>query len=52
VIHPGDWTIEKDPVGRRAINYSQLARLKRPTVLMLESLGATVTKEPVTEEEM
>ncbi len=52
VIHPGDWTIEKDPVGRKAINYSQLANLKRPTILMLESLGATVTKEPVTEEEM
>jgi len=52
VIHPGDWTIEKDPVGRKAINYSQLANLKRPTVLMLESLGATNPKEPVTEEEM
>ena len=52
VIHPGDWTIEKDPVGRKAINYSHLANLKRPTVLMLESLGATNPKEPVTEEEM
>ncbi len=52
VIHPGDWTIEKDPVGRKAIDYSSLAKLKRPTVLMLESLGATNHKEPVTEEEM
>lgn len=52
IIHPGDWTIEKDPVGRKAINYSHLANLKRPTILMLESLGATNQKEPVTEEEM
>ena len=52
VIHPGDWTIEKDPVGRKSINYTQLAALKRPTILMLESLGATRTKEGVTEEEM
>jgi len=52
VVHPGDWTIEKDPVGRKAIDYSHLARLKRPTILMLESLGSTKAKEPVTEEEM
>ena len=52
VIHPGDWTIERDPVGRKAINYTQLANLKRPTVLMLESLGSTNSKEQVTEEEM
>ena len=52
VIHPGDWTIERDPVGRKAINYTQLSNLKRPTVLMLESLGSTNSKEQVTEEEM
>ena len=52
VIHPGDWTIEKDPVGRKAINYTQLQNLKRPTILMLESLGSTNSKEQVTEEEM
>jgi len=52
VIHPGDWTIERDPVGRKTINYNQLANLKRPTILMLESLGATNSKEQVTEEEM
>lgn len=52
IIHPGDWTIEKDPIGREAIDYSHLSRLKRPTILMLESLGATNSKEPVTEEEM
>jgi ribonuclease J len=52
VIHPGDWTIEKNPAGRKAIDYSRLAQLKRPTILMLESLGSTVSEEPVTEEEM
>jgi len=52
IIHPGDWTIEKDPVGRKAIDYSHLSRLKRPTILMLESLGATKSKELATEEEM
>ena len=52
VLHPGDWTIEKSPVNGKAIDYGHLANLKRPTILMLESLGATVTKEQVTEEEM
>jgi len=52
IIHPGDWTIEKNPVGRKAIDYSRLARLRKPTILMLESLGATNSEEPVTEEEM
>jgi ribonuclease J len=52
VIHPGDWTIEKSPVSGKAIDYSNLARLKRPTILMLESLGSTNSEEQVTEEEM
>ena len=52
VIHPGDWTIEKTPIGRQALSYSHLAKLKKPTILMLESLGATNSKKPVTEEEM
>ncbi|MCX6721842.1 MAG: ribonuclease J, partial [Candidatus Staskawiczbacteria bacterium] len=52
IIHPGDWTIEKNPIGRKAIDYSRLAKLKRPTILMLESLGSTNSKESVTEEEM
>ena len=52
VIHPGDWTIEKNPIGRKPIDYTHLANLKRPTILMLESLGSTTTKEAVTEEEM
>lgn len=52
VIHPGDWTIEKAPIGRRALSYAHLAKLKRPTILMLEALGSTNSKKPVTEEEM
>lgn len=52
IIHPGDWTIEKSPIGRKVLSYTHLSKLKRPTVLMLESLGSTNTKTPVTEEEM
>lgn len=52
VIHPGDWTIEKDPIGRKPLEYTYLQKLKRPTVLMLEALGAVNTKPPVTEKEM
>ena len=52
IIHPGDWTIENKPIGRNKIEYTSLSRIKRPTALMLESLGATNYKKPVTEEEM
>ncbi len=52
VIHPGDWTIEKKPIGRKELDYTHLTKLKKPTILMLESLGALKTEEPVTEEEM
>ncbi|HPA25562.1 MAG TPA: ribonuclease J [bacterium] len=51
VIHPGDWMLETDPE-REAVNYKALARLKKPTILMLESIGATHTKERVPEREM
>ena len=51
VIHPGDWMLENDP-DREAVNYKALARLKKPTILMLESIGATHTKERVPEREM
>lgn len=39
VIHPGDWTMEEDPIGHEQIDYSYLAKLPRPITLMLESLG-------------
>jgi ribonuclease J len=40
VIHPGDWTLERDESGRPTIDYRHLQKLQRPTTLMLESLGA------------
>jgi len=41
VLHPGDWTLEKDDNGKPQLDFSYLSRIKRPTILMLESLGAT-----------
>lgn len=41
VVHPGDWTMDKDTTGKNPITYNHLAKLPRPTILMLESLGAT-----------
>jgi ribonuclease J len=41
ILHPGDWTLDKDDDGKPKLDFSHLANLKRPTVLMLESLGAT-----------
>ncbi|MBU2545039.1 ribonuclease J [Patescibacteria group bacterium] len=52
VIHPGDWMMEHDPLGKNKITYAQLGKLPEPTILMLESLGSTNTKTPVTEKEM
>jgi len=52
VIHPGDWTIEKSPIGRKELEYTHLQNLTKPTILMLESLGSLNTKKQVTEEEM
>ncbi|MFA5052371.1 MAG: ribonuclease J [Patescibacteria group bacterium] len=52
VVHPGDWTYEANPVGRVRVEYSQLARLPKPTILMLESLGATHTTPRVPEQTM
>ncbi len=45
VIHPGDWTMERDSQGRSTLDYSHLSRLPRPTALMLESLGS-LKEEP------
>ena len=52
ILHPGDWTVEKSTDSKKFIDYSHLSKLKRPTILMLESLGALISKESVTEEEM
>ena len=52
VIHPGDWTMERDKKGNPVLDYTYLRKLPKPTVLMMESLGATNDHQPVTEEEM
>lgn len=52
IIHPGDWTYEKNPISHTPVIYSNLAKVKRPSILMLESLGATQMKERVPEEVM
>lgn len=52
VIHPGDWTMEKDKNNRPLIDYSFLSKLPRPTFLMLESLGAIDVRKSSTTEEM
>ena len=43
VIHPGDWTMEKNPVSGQPLTYNHLANLPKPKILMLESLGAINT---------
>jgi len=53
IIHPGDWTLEKDPATNRpTLDYSFLAKVKRPSILMLESLGATDVRKSATQEAM
>lgn len=52
IIHPGDWTMDYDAPYDKAINYSDLAKLPRPTILMLESLAATNYKKPISEKTM
>ena len=51
IIHPGDWKFEHDPINEK-IDYSALSKLKKPTALMLESLGVTYNRPPVSEKEM
>lgn len=52
VIHPGDWAMEKNPMQGDPVIYHHLAHVKRPSILMLESLGATSTKPRVPERVM
>ena len=52
VLHPGDWTLEKDNRGRPLLSYESLAKLPRPTVLMLESLGAIDLRPSASTEQM
>lgn len=52
LVHPGDWTLERDKNGKPFLDFSFLSKLPRPTVLMLESLGSTDVRESATTEEM
>jgi ribonuclease J len=54
VIHMGDWTISHDPVDPHSydISYKHLQALPRPTILMLESLGALKKGLPPSEQEV
>jgi len=52
VIHPGDWTLERDIAGKPILDYTFLSKLPRPTVLMMESLGAIDVRKSATTAEM
>lgn len=51
-IHAGDWTMERSKDGSTHVKYDHLAKLPRPSILMLESLGALNDKRHGTYEEM
>ncbi len=51
-IHLGDWTMEREANGETHIKYDHLATAKRPSILMLESLGALKEGRHATHEEM
>lgn len=54
IIHLGDWTITNEPVNPEEsdITYNHLEDLPKPTILMLESLGATKKGLPPSETEV
>jgi ribonuclease J len=51
-LHPGDWTMERQPDGKTNIKYNQLKNVKRPSILMLESLGALKEGRHATHQEL
>ncbi len=52
ILHPGDWTMEREESGETHVKYHQLEHVKRPTVLMLESLGSLREGRHATHEEL
>jgi len=50
-IHMGDWTFDMDSSGRK-LSYNFLSKLNKPTILMIESLGAVNRQPLVTEKDM
>lgn len=51
-IHPGDWTMEREEDGSTHIHYHQLQNVKRPSALLLESLGSIREGRHATHEEL
>ncbi len=51
-IHMGDWTLDVGSSSEGALSYEFLSQLPQPTVLMMESLGATSKRSLITEKEM
>ncbi|MEK7211807.1 MAG: ribonuclease J [Patescibacteria group bacterium] len=52
VVHLGDWTLERGANGQPTIDYSFLAKIRRPTILMSESLGVIDVRTSATTSEM
>ncbi|MBU2575867.1 ribonuclease J [Patescibacteria group bacterium] len=53
ILHPGDWTLDKDKHGKPILDYSRLSKtIKRPTILMLESLGSVDIRPSASHDEM
>lgn len=50
-IHMGDWTLDVGSSDRK-LSYNFLSKLQKPTILMIESLGATIKQPLITEETM
>lgn len=50
-IHMGDWTLGTESA-KKSVSYKHLSNLAKPTILMVESLGATKKKSLSTEDEM
>jgi ribonuclease J len=51
-IHPGDWTLDRDKEGKATLDYSHLQNVKKPSMLMLESLGVLHDHRGVSYEDM
>ncbi|MBU3964337.1 ribonuclease J [Patescibacteria group bacterium] len=52
VIHMGDWTLGTELSSKKTISYNNLSQIAKPTILMIESLGATNRGALSTEEDM
>ncbi len=51
IIHPGDWTMDRDMHDGKTLTYNHLATLPKPKILMLESLGSTDNSPVVASEQ-